>query len=133
MATQNLEVTSENVLSALIEMPQKDFEKIVKEATEQRTNEQKRKTISAAEADLLDKINNIFPSAKRRRYNELYAKFKENDLAEGEYEELAELTNEFEILNAQRLEYIGELASLRGQTLEQVMEAFEITNSGESK
>lgn len=81
------------------------------------------------EADLLHRINNIFPYEKRRRYNELYAKFKNDELAKNEYEELLELSNEFEMLNAERLDYIGKLAELRGQSIEQLMEFFEITNS----
>ncbi len=63
--------------------------------------------------------------------NELYARFKTEDLSKNEYEELLELSNEFEILNAKRIRFIGELAELRGQTLEQVMDFFEITNSSD--
>lgn len=131
MATQNLEITNENVLSVLVKMPQEVFEEVVNKANRERKNKQFKQTVSFEEADLLHKINNIFPSEKRRRYNKLYAKFKSKNLTESEHEELAELINEFEILNAKRLEYIGELATFRGQTLGQVMESFEITQSGE--
>ncbi len=80
---------------------------------------------------MLTKINNVFPSKKRRRYNELYARLKNEELNKNEYEELLVLSNEFEILNAERIKFIGELAELRGQTLEQVMDFFEITNSSD--
>ena len=36
------------------------------------------------------------------------------------------MSNDFEILNAERIRFIGELAELRGQTLEQVMDFFQI-------
>lgn len=125
----HLEVTTENLLNAVAQMPEGEFNRFVEKARNLRQNEQAGKNISPEEADLLHEINNIFPSEKRQRYNELYAKFKNDDLGEKEYEELLELSNEFELLNAKRLNYIGKLAELRGQTLEQVMDFFEITSS----
>jgi len=73
------------------------------------------------EADLLLEINIVFPAEKRQRYNELYAKFQNGNMAEWERAELVELSDEFEILNAKRLEYLGELAKLRGQSLGEVI------------
>ncbi|HEY0048626.1 MAG TPA: hypothetical protein VGB68_05030 [Pyrinomonadaceae bacterium] len=96
-------------------------------------NTHSKQFVSPEQADLLHKINNIFPTEKRQRYNELYARFKSEDLGENEYEELLELSNEFEILNANRLKYIGKLAKLRGQSLEQVIDSFEIPNSDNEK
>ena len=84
--------------------------------------------VSSEEADLLYKINAIFSSDKRQRYNKLYAKFKNDNLKKKEYEELLELSNEFEILNAERLKYIGELAKLRGHSFKQTMISSEIMN-----
>ncbi len=126
----HLEVTTENLLNATVQMPENEFNSFVEKAKELRQNGETMQGVPPAEADLLHKINTIFPSEKRQRYSELYARFKSDDLRENEYEELLELSNEFEILNAKRLEYIGELAQLRGQSLEQVMDFFEITNSG---
>jgi hypothetical protein len=128
MAIQNSEVTTENVLSVLVKMPQGDFERVVDQAKEQRKKRRNGKKVSPVEADLLHKINNIFPTDQRRRYNELYPKFKNDKLNEKERTELEELVDKFENLNAKRLGYIGELANLRGETLEQVMDTFEITN-----
>lgn len=76
MAAHNLEVTSENVLNALVKMPQADFEEVVNKANKQRKNRQVKQTVSIKEADLLDKINNIFPSEERRRYNNLMQSLK---------------------------------------------------------
>jgi hypothetical protein len=124
-----VEVTTENLLNAVVQMPESEFNRFVKKARQLRRNGEKKQSVSPAEADLLHKINNIYPMDKRRRYNELYAKFQEENLAEGEYEELLELNNEFEMLDAERIGYIGELAKLRGQSLEQVMDFFEIGKS----
>lgn len=126
----HLEVTTENLLNAVVQMPEGEFNRFVEKARALRQNGETKQTVSPQEADLLHKINTIFPSEKRQRYNQLYAKFKDEDVSKKEYEELLELTNEFEILNAKRLEYIGNLATLRGQSLERVMDFFEIINSG---
>lgn len=127
----HLEVTTENLLNAVVQMPESEFNKFVEKARALRQNGENNQIISPAEADLLHKINTIFPSEKRRRYDELYARFKTDNLSKTEYEELLGLSNEFEILNAERIKFIGELAELRGQTMEQVMDFFEITNTGD--
>lgn len=129
--TVQLEVTTENLLNAVAQMPESEFNRFFEKAKKLRQNGKTNQTVSPAEADLLHKINNIFPSERRRRYNELYVRFKDDDLKQEEYEEVLELSSEFERLNVQRLEYIAKLAELRGQTLEQVMDFFEITNSGD--
>lgn len=131
MAVHQLEITTENLLNAVVRMPESEFNRFVEKARALRQNGEKKQTVSPAEADLLHKINTIFPSEKRQRYNELYARFKDDDLTESEYKELLALSNEFEILNTERIKFIGELAELRGQTLEQVMDFFELTNSSD--
>lgn len=125
--TVHLEITTENLLNAVAQMPEGEFNRFVEKAKKLRQDGGGQKTsVSPVEADLLHKINTIFPAAKRRRYDELYARFKSGDLQKDEREELLELNNEFELLNAERIEFIGELARLRGRTLEQVMDFFEI-------
>lgn len=121
-----LEITTENLLNAVVQMPESEFDNFVEKAKKLRLKKQK---ISPKEADLLHKINTIFPYEKRRRYNELYARFKKDDLSKDEYEEVLKLSNEFEMLNAERIGLIGELAKLRGQTLDEVMDFFELKNS----
>lgn len=116
MAIQNSEITTENVLGALVEMPEKDFEQVVNQAKELRNEKE-----SFEENDLIHRINTIFSPEKRQRYNELYARFKSKNLSEDENAELLELSDEFEILNAKRLEYIGKLATLRGQSFKDLI------------
>lgn len=129
MAIQNTEITTDNVLSVLVKMPQGDFEDVVSKAKRERKKKQNGQKITPKEADLLHKINNLFPTDKRLRYNELYQKFKNDELEENERIELEELVYKFENLNARRIGYIGELANLRGESLEQVMKTFQISNS----
>lgn len=127
--TVHLEVTTENLLNAVVQMPENEFNRFVKRARALRKNGEKKRIVSPVEADLLHKINTIFPPGKRHRFDELYARFKNNDLNDDEYEEALALNDEIEMLNAERIGLIGELAKLRGQTLEEVMDFFELGNS----
>jgi hypothetical protein len=127
--TVHLEVSTENLLNAVAQMPESEFNRFVERARALRKNGEKKQSVSPAEADLLHKINTIFPPEKRRRFNELYARFKNNDLNDDEYKEALALNDDIEALNAERIKLIGELAQLRGQTLEEVMDFFELGNS----
>jgi len=118
MAVHHLEVTTENLLNAVAQMPESEFNRFVEKAKKLRHKEQK---ISPKEADLLHKINTVYSAEKRQRYNELYARFQQDDLTAKEYKELLKLSDEFEMLNAKRLEYLGELAKIRGQSLREVI------------
>jgi hypothetical protein len=82
------------------------------------------------EAELLLKINQGIPPEVWKRYNELIAKREAEMLAPGdaEYNELLKLIDQVEILHAQRLKYLAELAELRGTTLSHLMEKLEIRN-----
>lgn len=116
MAIQNSKITTENVLNAVVQMPELEFESFVEKARRLRDGKE-----TLSEADLLHKINTIYSAEKRQRYNELYAKFKAESISETEREELLVLSDEFEMLDAERLRYIGELSILRGQDFEDVI------------
>jgi hypothetical protein len=118
-----LEVTTENLLSAVVQMPEGEFNSFVEKARKLRSKEQR---ISSKEADLLHKINTVFSAEKRERYNELYAKFQSQNITEQENTELLELSDEFEVLNAKRLAYVGDLATMRGHSLQKVMSDLEL-------
>lgn len=113
-----LEVTTENLLSAVVQMPEGEFNSFVEKARKLRSKGDKN---SSKEADLLHKINTVFSAEKRQRYNELYAKFQSENITNKENAELLELSGEFEVLNAKRLQFIGKLAKLRGDSLKNVI------------
>ncbi len=116
----HLEVTTENLLNAVAQMSEGEFNRFVEQAKQLRTKRKGNK-FSHQEADLIHKINMIYSAEKRQRYNELYDKFKQEKITPKEHKELLKLSNEFEILNAKRLEYLGELAQMRGQSLKDVI------------
>lgn len=117
--TVHLEITTENLLNAVIQLPENEFNRFVEKA--KRLRRSSPPDDSQRAADLLHKINSVFPAEKRRRYRELYAKSQAADLAAKERRELLKLSDEFETLNARRLEYLGELAEIRRQSLKDLI------------
>lgn len=128
MSVHSVEITTENLLSAVVQMPEREYEQFIQKANKLRKKKLTDKT-SRKESDLILKINTIFPTDKRERYNELYVRFQESSLSEIEHQELLNLNEEFEILNAKRIKYVGELAKLRNQTLEKVIADLHIKTS----
>jgi hypothetical protein len=122
MAVHQLEITTENLLNAVVQMPEKEFNRFVENARKLRTKNKN----STKEAELIYKINSVFENFPRQRYDELNAKFESNTLSKDEYEELLGLSDKSEILNAKRLGYIAEIAKIRHQTLEEVMHSLGI-------
>ncbi len=116
-----LEVTTENLLNAVAQMPDGEFDRFVEKAKEIRI---KRKP--PVENDLIHRINTIYPAEKRQQYNRLSEKFEQENITPKEYQELLKLSDEFEMLNVEKLKYLGELAELRGQSFEQVVKEFKV-------
>lgn len=73
------------------------------------------------EAELLQLINQGLPLGLWQRYEVLLAKRDHENLTDVEDEELLQLTDRIEELDAQRLEWLVELARLRGKSLTTVM------------
>ena len=74
-----------------------------------------------AEADLIHLIKNAIPPAVQRRYDELKGKRRAETLTPAEHDEFLRLIELVEQIDAQRVQYLAQLARLRGVTLEQVM------------
>lgn len=70
--------------------------------------------LTAAEAALLERINEGLPEGLWARYEALKEERDAETLTEAEHAELIRLVNEVEIWNARRLEAVAELAKLRG-------------------
>jgi hypothetical protein len=125
MSVHSIEISTENLLGVVARMPAREYERFIKKANALRQEGQ----IPRREAALLVKINTVFPTDKREQYNQLYAKFREAALTDVEHEELLKLSDEFEVLNAERLKYVGQLAKLRKQTLEEVIRDLQLKTS----
>lgn len=79
--------------------------------------------------ELLLAINRSLPAAKTQRYQELTARRQAETLSPMEHQELLDLTDGVERLQAERIEHIAELAYLRGKPLGVLMEELGIRPS----
>jgi len=73
------------------------------------------------EAERLLKINQDLPSDFHSRYRELLTKRQDETLTSTEHEELLQLTAQVEQWDAQRVEYLAELARWRRISLTQLL------------
>ncbi len=79
------------------------------------------------EADLLLKINEgIVPERIQSRCAALSEKSRRGVITAEEQEELMQLVDEIELLNAKRMGYLAELAALRQISLAELMEQLEL-------
>jgi hypothetical protein len=70
---------------------------------------------------LLLKINQPVPADLQRRYEELIARRDERTLSPEEHQELLRLTDQVELLEAERVRHLIELAGLRKVSLDDLM------------
>lgn len=78
--------------------------------------------VSAAEADLLRRINQGLPDHVRGRYDDLVARRRAETLTDEEYGELLDLTDQVERAEADRLAALSDLASVRQTPLPSLLQ-----------
>ncbi|MEZ4863064.1 MAG: hypothetical protein R3C14_17220 [Caldilineaceae bacterium] len=81
---------------------------------------------SANETDLLLQINQGLSQVQWSRYHELVQKRRAARLSEAEYQELIDLSDYIEVVNAERIEAVAQLAKLRGKSLRTMMAELQI-------
>ncbi len=113
----SLEVPTENLLSAVIRLPAKDFERFLKNA----------KQIRDREARLIAKIKELDLSPEKEKiYRKLLKKFRAECISPEEYDALTELTDELEEIGLQRLKCAIEIAKIRNSPIEEVYQDLKI-------
>jgi hypothetical protein len=80
-------------------------------------------TLPAREAELLTAINRTLPPEHRAKYRRLSAKRRSATLTPAEHRELLRLSDELEMLNAQRARSLVGLAALRKTTVPALMDS----------
>jgi len=85
--------------------------------------------LSKRESELLLAINRGLPAKLAERYWILVSRRRSETLTPEEHQELLQLTDEVERLQAERIEHLAELARLRGKPLGVVMEELGIRPS----
>ncbi|MBD2181240.1 STAS/SEC14 domain-containing protein [Planktothrix sp. FACHB-1355] len=123
MSTVKVEIqlSSEDLLKAVEQLSQPDLEIFVSQVIALQA-QRKANKLPQTEAELLLKINQGITSDTQKRYDEFIAKREAETLTPDEYKELLDLTEQIEKLQAERIEYLAELARLRGTSLTAVME-----------
>jgi len=124
----NAELSFDQLVNAVTQLPQTEFEEFLQ--TIHRIHQlHEEHCLSARESELLLNINQGIPAAMQRRYDELIEKRDARTLTTEEYKELLQLTDQVELLDAKRVEYLLELARLRKQPLSLLMEELGISSS----
>lgn len=120
-----MQASTEQLLNAIAQMPQSELETFVEQVLKLRAQRQA-PSLSAAESELLLKINQGIPVDLQHRFNELVAKRQALALTEAEHaeliQELIQLGDRIEQLDAERLEYLAALAKLRQRSLREIMQ-----------
>ena len=120
------QVSSDELLKAVGQLSPSDLERFVSDVIALQA-QRKAPSVPYAEAELLLKINQGVPASIRDRYQALIAKRQSETLNAKEHGELLRLTDQVEQLEAQRVEYLAELARLRRTTLTALMQALGIS------
>ncbi|HBE16628.1 MAG TPA: hypothetical protein DEG17_09010 [Cyanobacteria bacterium UBA11149] len=88
-------------------------------------------TAQLTEADLLQQINIGFSATIWKQYHTLIAKRHAETLSSEEYDQLIQLSNRLENLNVTRIQALIQLATLRNQSLTELMENLGINSDPE--
>jgi len=124
----NAELSFEQLANAVAQLPQAEFQKLLRQTNKVYPLHEKHR-VSARESSLLIKINQGLPATTQQRFDELIGKRDARTLTPVEHEELLNITDEIECLDAKRMEYILELAQLREQALSFILEELGIAQA----
>ncbi|MCI0665677.1 MAG: STAS/SEC14 domain-containing protein [Acidobacteria bacterium] len=108
------------ILKTVRQMPIAELEQLVDQVIAIRA-ERVAPHLSADESALLARINQGLPIEDRDRMRALIEKRDAETITAEEWQEFAALTDRLELLHANRLAALAELAKLRGVTLDEVM------------
>ncbi len=115
-------VSSEQLLRAVDEMSPDELSTFTQRVIELRAR-RVASTLSAGESLLFERVNRAMPADRRARYDALCAQREADALTAAEYDELLTISDEVELLDADRIAAIADLARLRGVSLDAMMTA----------
>ncbi len=119
---ENLQIlpSSNAILTAVRQMSIADLEHLVDQVMAIRAA-RVAPHLAANETALLARVNQGLADAERTRLRSLIAKRDDEKLAPTEWQELISLTDKLELLHADRLAALAELAKVRGVTFDTVI------------
>jgi hypothetical protein len=119
------ELSFDELLKAVKQLSLSDLEQLMSQVIALQA-QRKASSLPKAETDLLLKINQGLPAHSQQRFNELVAKRQAETLTAEEHQELLQLTDYLEKSDARRVQYLTELAHLRGISLAALMKDLDI-------
>ncbi|WP_071191229.1 STAS/SEC14 domain-containing protein [Trichormus sp. NMC-1] len=116
-----LQLSSEDLLKVVEQLNQADLKQFISQVIALQA-QRNAPSLQKQESEILLKINQSIPLDIQKSYNNLIDKRDAETLTDNEYRELLHLTEMIEKQQAQRIEYLIELAKLRGISLNILME-----------
>jgi len=113
-------LSAEDLLKAIEQLETDEIERFMERLIDLKA-QRSAPSLAPRETELLAKINRGLPSDLAARSQELIQKRRARTLSEEEHAELLRLSDQIEHLEAQRVEALAELASLRGTSLSRLM------------
>ena len=114
------QISALDLLQAVQQLSQPELEQFIDQMLQFKA-QKKAPNLSKQESDLLLKINQDLPRELEQQYQILMEKRHQETLTELEYQQLLELTDQVEKYQAQRLEYLTQLAEIRQVSLSDLM------------
>lgn len=121
-----IQIETDQLLEAALQMPRDELETfVIRLFTLKATREAP--SLSEREAEILLQINQELPAAVQERLNELIDQRDARTISAKELRELKKLTDRVELLDAERLRLLTELAHLRGVPLRKLINQLGLT------
>jgi hypothetical protein len=122
VSTTTIKLSTEELLQAVGQLSWGEFNDFLARATTARQPTPVL-CLSARETELLLKINHGPPAVWRETYDQLAAKRRKTPLSAAEEDQLAKLIDQLEHYDAERLEWLTELAAIRQMPLRALMQS----------
>ncbi len=118
-------ISLNDLINSVDQLENKDLEYFLDQILSLHAN-RKKKGLNTSEGDLLEKINNTLSDEEQETYQKLLKKRDEESLSEEEHSTLLQISDKLELLHAQRMEALSDLAKLKGVKLSALLEQLEI-------
>lgn len=121
MAVHSMEVSTENLLSVVLQMPETEFNQFIEKAKKLRQKSVK-SNWSKSEISLIKKINeSILSDEEQNEFDKLVKKRRAEKISQNELDELIALSEKSEKLNVERIKMLIALAESKKVSLDEIM------------
>jgi hypothetical protein len=111
-----IEIMTEQLVQAAKLLPPRELDQVVEELLEERAH-RRAPCLSSEESRLFERINRALPDHECARYRQLVRKRDAETLTDADHIELIRLSDKIEVLEADRLGALIQLAQLWGTSL----------------